>query len=184
MKNTVKSESMANKQTTDGLGRGYSVVITTDYSSGAGQILSGTNCYLSDDPRVNLVSSSARAIGLYGKWSGNGCWQFNASTFKSPPPELFAYGAGYKPRVWDPFNSDSDFLELCIELSLSIEYIEAEGTSFVRVWHSQFPDRAIYEEPYSDNLGKYAATKMAGVRAGADIGERLMAKDSGDDEND
>ncbi len=87
---------MTNKSNTQ-----YSVAITYAYSSPIEQpSLGSSHYYSSNDSRMNLVSSSARAINLYGNWSGSGGYlQFKASIFESPPPDLFADAAGYRPRV-------------------------------------------------------------------------------------
>jgi len=68
---------------------------------------------------------------------------------------------------WNPLDDNADAFELMVDLTLDVDFIDQWTT----VWHWIGDDRTVEVE--SENCDRYAATRLAIVRAAAAIGEKL-----------
>lgn len=95
-----------------------------------------------------LLELAAKAAGIRGFWVDDG---LNS-------------GSNAEPEVWNPLLSDSDALRLAVKLKFGVDVLSAKVTVFFKGGHR-------FSEVHGDD--SYAATRLAIVRAAAEIGKEM-----------
>lgn len=114
-----------------------------------------------------LLELAARAAGIEIEWN---VMINRDSPFLAPKTQQERNWLGHEHTPWNPLDDDGDALRLGV--ALRIKHERHPIHPFVAAWAPEIPAR--FEEPEGDD--PYAATRLAIVRAAAEIGKHLETK--------
>ena len=120
-----------------------------------------------------LLELAAKAAGMeigFGKW----VWWPDAESYTRKTGDSSV-------EWWNPLNDDGDALRLAVKLGMTIEQFDDDGGVVVTHGVSVRASEDYADDRYAASRDPYAATRRAIVRAAAEIGKSLPAREGGSD---
>lgn len=108
-----------------------------------------------------LLELAAKAAKIKGEYVCNGCEGMSWIAHKDCMSNIDYY--------WNPLTDDGDALRLAVKLGINVRPYGLDGCA---VAHGPTDSIYIVQENYTTN--KYAATRLAIVRAAAEIGKEML----------